>query len=67
MAHKWALDSVERLLRDIREIDAPFGGVTMLFSGDVQSRTLSAIPPLPTLPHFLLHTIPRLLPRPPLP
>ena len=36
MAHKWALDAVERLLRDIRENDAPFGGVTMLFSGDMQ-------------------------------
>jgi hypothetical protein len=34
MAHKWALDAVERMLRDIRDIDAPFGGVTMLFSGD---------------------------------
>jgi hypothetical protein len=36
MAHKWALDAVERLLRDILETDAPFGGVTMLFSGDMQ-------------------------------
>lgn len=36
MAHKWALDAVERLLRDIRGNDAPFGGVTMLLSGDMQ-------------------------------
>jgi hypothetical protein len=36
MAHKWALDAVERLLRDIRQNDAPFGGVTMLFAGDMQ-------------------------------
>jgi hypothetical protein len=37
MAHKWALDAVERLLRDIRENDAPFGGVTMLFSGTLHT------------------------------
>jgi hypothetical protein len=36
MAHKWALDAVDRTLRDIREHDAPFGGVTMLFAGDMQ-------------------------------
>ena len=36
MAHKWALDAVDRLFRDIKESDAPFGGVTMLFAGDMQ-------------------------------
>jgi hypothetical protein len=36
MAHKWALDAVDRTLRDIRECDSPFGGVTMLFAGDMQ-------------------------------
>jgi hypothetical protein len=36
MAHKWALDAVDRLFRDIKENDAPFGGVTMLFAGDMQ-------------------------------
>jgi hypothetical protein len=36
MAHKWALDAVERLLRDIHETDAPFGGKTMLLAGDMQ-------------------------------
>ena len=44
MAHKWALDAVERLLRDIRENDAPFGGVTMLFSGTLHTA------------HYTLHT-----------
>jgi hypothetical protein len=36
MAHKWSLDAVDRLLRDIHEIDAPFGGVTMVLAGDMQ-------------------------------
>jgi PIF1-like helicase len=36
MAHKWALDAVERLLRDIHQCDAPFGGVTMVLAGDMQ-------------------------------
>jgi hypothetical protein len=36
MAHKWALDAVERLLRDIHETDSPFGGKTMLLAGDMQ-------------------------------
>jgi hypothetical protein len=46
MAHKWALDAVERLLRDIRENDAPFGGVTMLFSGTLYRN----------ITHFTHHT-----------
>ena len=36
MAHKWALDAVERMLRDIHEKDSPFGGKTVLFAGDMQ-------------------------------
>jgi len=36
MAHKWALDSVDRLLQDIHSNRAPFGGVTMVLSGDMQ-------------------------------
>lgn len=36
MAHKWALDSVDRCLRDIHDVDKPFGGRTMLFAGDMQ-------------------------------
>lgn len=36
MAHKWSLDAVDRLLRDIHEVDAPFGGVTMVLAGDMQ-------------------------------
>ena len=36
MAHKWSLDAVDRLLQDIHEVDAPFGGVTMVLAGDMQ-------------------------------
>jgi len=36
MAHKWAVDAVDRLLRDLHEVDAPFGGRTILFAGDMQ-------------------------------
>lgn len=34
MAHKWAIDAVDRLLRDIHHCDVPFGGVPILFVGD---------------------------------
>ena len=34
MAHKWAVDAVDRLLRDLHHNDRPFGGVSMLFVGD---------------------------------
>ena len=36
MAHKWALNAVDRLLRDIHASDKIFGGVTMVFSGDMR-------------------------------
>jgi PIF1-like helicase/Helitron helicase-like domain at N-terminus len=36
MAHKWALDSVDRLLRDLHNSDKVFGGVTMVLSGDMR-------------------------------
>jgi len=36
MAHKWALDSVDRLLRDLHCSDKVFGGVTMVLSGDMR-------------------------------
>ncbi len=36
MAHKWALDSVDRLLRDLHGSDKVFGGVTMVLSGDMR-------------------------------
>jgi hypothetical protein len=36
MAHKWALDAVDRLLQDIHENGKTFGGVTMVFSGDLR-------------------------------
>ena len=34
MAHKWAVDAVDRMLQDIHNCKAPFGGVPMLFVGD---------------------------------
>jgi hypothetical protein len=34
MAHKWAIDAVDRLLRDIHHCQEPFGGVPFLFVGD---------------------------------
>ena len=34
MAHKWAVDAVDRLLRDLHRNDRPFGGVPILFVGD---------------------------------
>jgi len=36
MAHRWAIDAVDRLLRDIHEIDLPFGGVTVVLAGDMR-------------------------------
>jgi hypothetical protein len=36
MAHKWALVSVDRLLRDLHGSDQIFGGVTMILSGDMR-------------------------------
>ena len=34
MAHRRAVEAVDRSLRDIRESDAPFGGLLTLFAGD---------------------------------
>jgi hypothetical protein len=36
MAHKWALNAVDRLLRDLHGCDLVFGGVTMVLSGDMR-------------------------------
>jgi hypothetical protein len=36
MAHRWAIDAVDRMLQDIRENTTPFGGATMVFCGDMQ-------------------------------
>jgi len=36
MQHKYAIDSVDRSLRDLlKRPDAPFGGITVVFSGDL--------------------------------
>ncbi|KAE8240488.1 hypothetical protein A4X13_0g7779 [Tilletia indica] len=34
MAHRFAVEAVDRTLRDIRGVDKPFGGIVVLFSGD---------------------------------
>ncbi|DAZ95290.1 TPA: hypothetical protein N0F65_007780, partial [Lagenidium giganteum] len=34
MAHRYALEAVDRSLRDIAGVDRPFGGIVMLLSGD---------------------------------
>ncbi|SGZ34789.1 BQ5605_C075g12919 [Microbotryum silenes-dioicae] len=34
MAHRFAVEAVDRLLRDLREAEEHFGGVTMIFAGD---------------------------------
>jgi hypothetical protein len=36
MAHRWAIDAVDRLLRDVRGCCVPFGGATVVFCGDLQ-------------------------------
>ena len=34
MQHKFAIEAVDRTLRDILDKDVPFGGITLLFGGD---------------------------------
>lgn len=34
--HRWAPEAVDRTLRDLRNSDRPFGGVTVVFGGDFQ-------------------------------
>ena len=36
MAHRWAIDAVDRLLRDVRDCNEPFGGATIVLCGDFQ-------------------------------
>lgn len=46
MMHRHGFEAVDRMLRDIRSNDAPFGGVTMVLGGDFQ-QTLPVIPKAP--------------------
>jgi hypothetical protein len=41
--HKHAFEAVDRTLRDIRDVDRPFGGMTVVFGGDFQ-QTLPVVP-----------------------
>ena len=43
MQHKFAIDSVDRSLRDLLKKDSPFGGVTVVFGGDFR-QTLPVVP-----------------------
>lgn len=43
MQHRHTHEALERTLRDIRDCDKPFGGVTVVFGGDFQ-QTLPVIP-----------------------
>jgi hypothetical protein len=36
MAHRWAIDAVDRLLRDVHDQNVPFGGSTVVLCGDMQ-------------------------------
>lgn len=44
MMNKAAIECVDRSLRDLRGVDSPFGGITVLFSGDFRQI-------LPVIPH----------------
>jgi hypothetical protein len=41
--HRYAVETLDRTLRDLRDIDKPFGGITLLIGGDFQ-QTLPIIP-----------------------
>jgi hypothetical protein len=41
--HRYAIEALDRTLRDLRDNDEPFGGVTLLIGGDFQ-QTLPVIP-----------------------
>jgi hypothetical protein len=43
MQHKYAIDSVDRSLRDLLKKDVPFGGITVVFGGDFR-QTLPVVP-----------------------
>jgi PIF1-like helicase len=43
MQHKYAIDSVDRAVRDLLKNDKPFGGITAVFGGDFR-QTLPVVP-----------------------
>lgn len=43
MSHKWAVDAVDRSIRQLMECDIPFGGKVVLFGGDWK-QTLPVVP-----------------------
>jgi len=50
MQHKYAVDAVDRTIRDLLQKDSPFGGITVLFGGDFRQT-------LPVIPHGLRQQI----------
>ena len=50
MQHKYAVDAVDRTIRDLLGKDSPFGGITVLFGGDFRQT-------LPVIPHGLREQI----------
>ena len=43
MQHKFVVEALDRTLRDVLDIDKPFGGITVLFGGDFR-QTLPVVP-----------------------
>lgn len=41
--HRYAIEALDRTLRDLKDIDEPFGGITLLIGGDFQ-QTLPVLP-----------------------
>ena len=50
MQHKYAVDAVDRTIRDLLGKNSPFGGITVLFGGDFRQT-------LPVIPHGLRQQI----------
>ena len=50
MQHKYAVEAVNRTIQDLLGNNSPFGGITLLFSGDFRQT-------LPVIPHGLRQQI----------
>ena len=43
MMHRFAINAVDRMFRSVKQVDEPFGGVTVVFMGDWR-QTLPVVP-----------------------